>query len=146
MAENLAQQIIEAARRLPRKVYLPNPDADKLAEDPFPALQTWLTEIEPSNRGQRFLLCLDEYERLDEVVKATSSRAPSRIPDVVVLPTQQWEALSNPEAVIELNETPPILVVEVVSESTQTQTTAASFLSMLFSKFLNTGLLTLFKR
>ncbi|MEH2037834.1 Uma2 family endonuclease [Nostoc sp.] len=44
----------------------------------------------------------------------------SRIPDVVVLPTQQWEALSNREAVIELNETPPILVVEVVSESTQT--------------------------
>ncbi|MBN3943204.1 Uma2 family endonuclease [Nostoc sp. NMS9] len=44
----------------------------------------------------------------------------SRIPDVVVLPTQQWEALSNREAVIELNETLPILVVEVVSESTQT--------------------------
>ncbi len=44
----------------------------------------------------------------------------SRIPDVVVLPTHQWEALSNREAVIELNETPPILVVEVVSESTQT--------------------------
>ncbi|MEH2249087.1 hypothetical protein [Nostoc sp.] len=46
MAENLAQQIIEAVRRLPRKVYLPNPDADKLAEDPFPVLQTWLKEIE----------------------------------------------------------------------------------------------------
>jgi Uma2 family endonuclease len=44
----------------------------------------------------------------------------SRVPDVVVLPTEQWEALSHREAVIELNETPPILVVEVVSESTQT--------------------------
>jgi Uma2 family endonuclease len=44
----------------------------------------------------------------------------ARIPDVVVLPTEQWEALANREAVIELNETPPILVVEVVSESTQT--------------------------
>lgn len=44
----------------------------------------------------------------------------SRVPDVVVLPTEQWAALSNREAVIELNETPPILVVEVVSESTQT--------------------------
>ncbi|MEH2458644.1 hypothetical protein [Nostoc sp.] len=76
MAENLAQQIIEAARRLPCKVYLANPDADKLAEDPFPALQTWLTEIEPSNRGQRFLLCLDEYKRLSEVLEATSSRVP----------------------------------------------------------------------
>ncbi|MGF1934595.1 MAG: AAA family ATPase [Nostoc sp. ChiQUE02] len=76
LAENLAQQIIEAARRLPRKVYLPRPDANKLAEDPFPALQTWLAEIERSNSGKQFLLCLDEYERLGEVVKATSSRAP----------------------------------------------------------------------
>ncbi|MEH2302125.1 MAG: hypothetical protein V7K88_24855 [Nostoc sp.] len=40
MAENLAQQIIEAARGLPRTVNLPYPDAKKLAEDPFPALQT----------------------------------------------------------------------------------------------------------
>ncbi|BBD62828.1 hypothetical protein NIES2109_56780 (plasmid) [Nostoc sp. HK-01] len=44
----------------------------------------------------------------------------SRVPDVVVLPTEQWEALSYREAVIELNETPPLLVVEVVSDSTQT--------------------------
>ncbi len=76
LAENLAQQIIEAARRLPRKVFLPNPDANKLAEDPFPALLTWLAEIERNNSGKQFLLCLDEYERLGEVVKATSSRAP----------------------------------------------------------------------
>ncbi|WP_375515060.1 hypothetical protein [uncultured Nostoc sp.] len=45
MAENLAQQIIEAAQRLSRKVYLPNPDGEKLAEDPFPALQSWLAQI-----------------------------------------------------------------------------------------------------
>ncbi len=76
LAENLAQQITEAARRLPRKVFLPNPDVNKLAEDPFPALQTWLAEIERSNSGKQFLLCLDEYERLGEVVEATSSRAP----------------------------------------------------------------------
>ncbi len=44
----------------------------------------------------------------------------SRVPDVVVLPIEQWEALFNREAVIELNESPPILVVEVVSESSQT--------------------------
>ncbi|MDB9315088.1 Uma2 family endonuclease, partial [Spirulina sp. CS-785/01] len=43
----------------------------------------------------------------------------SRIPDVVVLPTEQWEELANREAVIELSDPPPILVVEVVSESTQ---------------------------
>lgn len=43
-----------------------------------------------------------------------------RIPDVMVLSLEQWRTLQNREAVIELNETPPLLVVEVVSESTKT--------------------------
>lgn len=42
-----------------------------------------------------------------------------RIPDVVVLPLTQWKDLQNREAVIRLNEPPPLLVVEVVSESTK---------------------------
>ncbi len=44
----------------------------------------------------------------------------SRIPDLTIIPTQQWRDLRNREAVIELNESPPILVIEVVSESTKT--------------------------
>ncbi|HAZ49176.1 MAG TPA: Uma2 family endonuclease [Cyanobacteria bacterium UBA11369] len=44
----------------------------------------------------------------------------SRIPDVTVLTIEQWESLANREAVIELSDPPPILVVEVVSESTKT--------------------------
>lgn len=43
----------------------------------------------------------------------------SRIPDVTVLTIEQWESLANREAVIELGDPPPILVVEVVSESTK---------------------------
>jgi Uma2 family endonuclease len=43
----------------------------------------------------------------------------SRIPDVTVLPLEQWEAMANREAVINLNESPPLLVVEVVSPSTK---------------------------
>ncbi|WP_295614588.1 Uma2 family endonuclease [Chamaesiphon sp. GL140_3_metabinner_50] len=43
-----------------------------------------------------------------------------RIPDVMVLPLEQWRALQTREAVVELNEVPPLLVVEVVSESTKT--------------------------
>jgi Uma2 family endonuclease len=43
----------------------------------------------------------------------------SRIPDVTVLPVAQWDAMAEREAVISLNEPPPILVVEVVSESTK---------------------------
>jgi Uma2 family endonuclease len=42
----------------------------------------------------------------------------SRIPDVVVLLEEQWQQLRQREAVIELGEAPPFLVVEVVSEST----------------------------
>jgi Uma2 family endonuclease len=42
----------------------------------------------------------------------------ARIPDVVVLPIAQWEAMADTEAVIELHNPPPLLVVEVVSEST----------------------------
>ncbi|HEY9805161.1 MAG TPA: Uma2 family endonuclease [Candidatus Obscuribacterales bacterium] len=43
----------------------------------------------------------------------------SRIPDVTVLPIAQWEAMADREAVIDLSEPPPLLVVEVVSESTK---------------------------
>jgi Uma2 family endonuclease len=44
----------------------------------------------------------------------------ARIPDVVVLPIDQWRSLQGREAVIQLNEPAPLLVVEVVSESTKT--------------------------
>jgi Uma2 family endonuclease len=43
----------------------------------------------------------------------------SRIPDVTVLPLEQWNSLGDREAVIDLNEEPPLLVVEIVSPSTQ---------------------------
>ncbi|WP_331001341.1 Uma2 family endonuclease [Nostoc sp. WHI] len=36
-----------------------------------------------------------------------------------MIPLPQWRELRNREAVIELNEPPPLLVVEVVSESTK---------------------------
>jgi Uma2 family endonuclease len=42
----------------------------------------------------------------------------SCIPAVVLLPTAQWDALRAKEAVIELTDPPPLLVVEVVSDST----------------------------
>jgi Uma2 family endonuclease len=42
-----------------------------------------------------------------------------RIPDLVVIPLEQWQTLETREAVIEFTEPPPILVVEVVSESTK---------------------------
>ncbi|MEB3281415.1 MAG: Uma2 family endonuclease [Lyngbya sp.] len=43
-----------------------------------------------------------------------------RIPDITVLSQSQWEAMAEREAVIDFNEPPPFLVVEVVSPSTKT--------------------------
>lgn len=43
----------------------------------------------------------------------------SRIPDITVLPVDQLDAMENREAIIDLHEPPPILVVEVVSPSTK---------------------------
>jgi Uma2 family endonuclease len=42
-----------------------------------------------------------------------------RVPDVVVIPREQWRELQHREAIIQLNEPPPLLVIEVVSESTK---------------------------
>jgi Uma2 family endonuclease len=43
-----------------------------------------------------------------------------RIPDVTVLSLAQWETMADREAMIDLDEPPPFLVVEVVSPSTKT--------------------------
>jgi Uma2 family endonuclease len=41
-----------------------------------------------------------------------------RIPDITVLPIAQWDAMEDREAVIRAHDSPPSLVVEVVSSST----------------------------
>jgi hypothetical protein len=93
LAENLATQIIEAARRLPRRLDLPYPDKNKLAQDPFLALQDWLGEIERTTPSKRFLLCLDEFERLSEVVQATGSRTPLNFLRNVLQHRASWTLL-----------------------------------------------------
>jgi AAA+ ATPase superfamily predicted ATPase len=93
LAENLARQIIEAARCLPRTIQLPAPDPDKLAEDPFPALQTWFVDIERSNPNKRFLLCLDEFQCLSELISVTGSRAPLNFIRNLLQYQRQWIVL-----------------------------------------------------
>ncbi|AOX01073.1 hypothetical protein BJP34_17960 [Moorena producens PAL-8-15-08-1] len=44
----------------------------------------------------------------------------ARIPDVTVATLEQWQGMLDREGIIRLNESPPFLVVEVVSESTRT--------------------------
>jgi Uma2 family endonuclease len=45
----------------------------------------------------------------------------SRIPDITVLTADQLRSLQNREAIIDFDETPPLLVVEVISPSTKTE-------------------------
>ncbi|MEG4587825.1 AAA family ATPase [Microcoleus sp. MOSTC5] len=75
LAEFIADEIVEEARRN-RNLQLPAIDRDSLKIDPFMALQKWFVKIEKIAPEKRFLLCLDEFERLQEVVQKTGSRAP----------------------------------------------------------------------
>ncbi len=50
-----------------------------------------------------------------------------RIPDIVVLPSDQWLGLRQRKAIIRLHEPPPLLVVEVVSPSTQIEDYRAKY-------------------
>ena len=73
MAERFATEIVNSARQS-RNLRLPYPDT--LGRDPFPVLLQWMEQAERAAPGKRFLLCLDEYERLSEIVESTGSRAP----------------------------------------------------------------------
>ncbi|KST62796.1 hypothetical protein [Mastigocoleus testarum] len=75
-AEFLVEEIIEGTRRLRQSIDLPELNLDKLAQDPFPILQKWFRKIENKFPEKRFLLCFDEYECLDQLVKSTNSYAP----------------------------------------------------------------------
>ncbi|WP_121969655.1 Uma2 family endonuclease [Leptolyngbya sp. BC1307] len=79
--------------------------------------------------AEQFKLVLAEW---DEPHKAMSGaigvRSPrsgrqntSRIPGITVLPLAQAKSMIGREAVIDFNEPPPLLVVEVVSPSTKTE-------------------------
>ncbi|MBK1989259.1 AAA family ATPase [Sphaerospermopsis aphanizomenoides BCCUSP55] len=90
LAENLAKSIIEAAQRLPTKINLSYPNEEQICQEPFLALQTWFSEIERTYPNKKFLLCLDEYERLSEVIKATNSRVPLNFIRNVIQHQRQW--------------------------------------------------------
>ncbi len=90
------------------------------------------------SRGQHGEMIDQLYRRLDEAIRigahdwvvrtmAMGICSPRkgrwdtvRIPDLVVVPTEQWRELRYREAVVELTDPAPLLVVEVVSESTRT--------------------------
>lgn len=94
LAQQISKQIIDSARKLPRRLELPRPNEKKLEKDPFIALQDWLEQIERiAPPGKRFLLCLDEYERLSEVIDATGSKAPLNFFRYILQHMPSWTIL-----------------------------------------------------
>ncbi|MDJ0617992.1 MAG: ATP-binding protein [Calothrix sp. MO_192.B10] len=92
VAKSLVKQIIDSARTS-RNLTLPHPNQEELKTEPFPTLQDWFTTIERTAPGKRFLLCLDEFERLEEVIDATKSRAPLNFLRHVIQHRSAWTLL-----------------------------------------------------
>lgn len=62
---SLAAQM--ASSSLEFGVHLPSLDKNELDHEPYLAFQEWLTSIEKSLPNKRFILSLDEYEKLEEL-------------------------------------------------------------------------------
>lgn len=88
-AKSLVTAMRDAARR-DYRLSLPDPDFTQLERDPFPALSDWFRSLETQFRSKRCLLCLDEFERLDELIQATNSRAPLNFLRSTLQHRRQW--------------------------------------------------------
>jgi len=74
-AEEFTEQIIRSARKV-HSLKLPVLESVTQSDDPFVTLRRWIDAVEQAVPDKTLLLCLDEFERLDEIVRATDSRAP----------------------------------------------------------------------
>ncbi len=92
LAHHLAEQLLASAKATFR-LHLPPPDKDELHRDPFAALLAWLDTVEQAAPGKTFLLCLDEFERIDEIVTATGSRAPLNFLRHLIQHRRCWQLL-----------------------------------------------------
>jgi AAA+ ATPase superfamily predicted ATPase len=88
-AQSFAGQMIDFARANHR-LNIPPPSPEALNRDPFPTLLKWFQEIENLKPHKRFLLCLDEFERLSEVINATNNKAPLNFFRSVMQNNQRW--------------------------------------------------------
>ncbi|NET60779.1 MAG: ATP-binding protein [Symploca sp. SIO2E6] len=73
IVNSLVEQITSSAFTA-RNLILPHANADAINQDPFAGLQQWMSLVEKKISNKRFLLCLDEFERFEEVIESTNSR------------------------------------------------------------------------
>jgi len=72
---------------------LPDPNAEALKNDPFVAIDKWFDDIEKIVKDRTILLCLDEFERLQEIVEETKSRAPLNFLRSITQNRKRWGLL-----------------------------------------------------
>ncbi|NEP63285.1 MAG: ATP-binding protein [Symploca sp. SIO2G7] len=73
IVNDLVDQIKSSAFNA-RNLIFPHANADAISQDPFAGLQQWMSLVEKKISNKRFLLCLDEFERFEEVIATTNSR------------------------------------------------------------------------
>ena len=71
----LAEEIMEQARRNVEKfrrdpVKFPRLDRETFERDPYPGFARWLEDAERALGGRQLLLCLDEFEKMEEALAA----------------------------------------------------------------------------
>jgi uncharacterized protein len=88
----MAEEITNTAKSS-RNLILPKFSPEQLNSDPFYALRKWMVQIEQESPNKRFLLCIDEFERLEEVIPTSGSRAPLNFLRYVTQNCRQWIVL-----------------------------------------------------
>ena len=91
-AEDFADQINRSARKV-HSLKLPVLDSVTPSADPFVTLRRWIDAVEQAVPEKTLLLCLDEFERLDEIVRTTDSRAPLNFLRHLIQHRDRWTLL-----------------------------------------------------
>ncbi len=91
-AEEFADLITRSARKV-HSLHLPALDSVKQSDDPFVCLRRWLDAVEQNIPDKTMLICLDEFERLDEIVNNTNSRAPLNFLRHLIQHRERWTLL-----------------------------------------------------
>jgi len=89
LARDFRQQIVEAAHRS-RGLTLPYLDPAELEGEPTIALRRWFDEIGQQHRSQRILLCIDDFESLDDFIVSTQSHAPLHLLRDIIQRDDNW--------------------------------------------------------
>ncbi|XCN72013.1 MAG: AAA family ATPase [Candidatus Electrothrix aestuarii] len=91
-AEEFADLITKSARKV-HSLKLPALASVTTSDDPFVTLRRWLDAVEQAVPDKTLLLCLDEFERLDEIVRSTDSRAPLNFLRHLIQHRDSWTLL-----------------------------------------------------